>query len=134
VLGTQDKRRANDQEVDQTVDTQQARSRLEALLAELDASAAVVQAERGETATERDTEGQDTEDLASSLVDADRDESSLEVIEAQRERVTDALARIDAGTYGICIDCGEVIPDERLEAMPEAARCIKDQAKFEAAR
>jgi DnaK suppressor protein len=116
------------------VDTQQARSRLEALLAELDASAAVVQGERGDDTAERDTGGQDTEDLATSLVDADRDSSSLEVIEAQRERVTDALARIEAGTYGICIDCGEVIPDERLEAMPEAARCIKDQAKFEAAR
>lgn len=115
------------------MDTQQARSRLEALLAELDESAAAVQGERGDIIADNDTGGQDTEDLATRLVDEDRDESSLEVIEAQRERVTDALARIDAGTYGICIDCGEVIPDERLEAMPEAARCIKDQAKFEAA-
>jgi DnaK suppressor protein len=115
------------------VDTQQARTRLEALLAELDESAAVVHSDGSEDDGELDAGAQDTEDLATNLVDADRDEASLEVIEAQRERVTDALARIDAGTYGICIDCGETIPDERLEARPEVARCIKDQERFEAA-
>jgi RNA polymerase-binding transcription factor DksA len=115
-----------------TVDTQQARTRLEAILAQLAESESVVHGDGGEPG-ERDDGPQDTEDVATDLVDADRDEASLEVIEAQRERVKDALARIDAGTYGICIDCGEVIPDERLEAMPEVARCIKDQAKFEAA-
>jgi DnaK suppressor protein len=114
------------------VDTQQARTRLEAILAQLDESESVVHGDGGEI-SERDDGPQDTEDVATDLVDADRDEAALEVIEAQRERVKDALARIDAGTYGICIDCGEVIPDERLEAMPEAARCIKDQAKYEAA-
>jgi DnaK suppressor protein len=115
------------------VDTQQARARLEALLVELDESAAVVQRDGSADDGELDPGSQDTEDIATNLVDADRGEASLEVIEAQRERVTDALARIDAGTYGICIDCGEVIPDERLEARPEVARCIKDQAKYEAA-
>jgi DnaK suppressor protein len=115
-----------------TVDTQLARTRLEAILAQLAESESVVHGDGGE-AGERDSGAQDTEDVATDLVDADRDEASLEVIEAQRERVNDALARIDAGTYGICIDCGEVIPDERLEAMPEVARCIKDQAKYEAA-
>ncbi|AKU90739.1 TraR/DksA family transcriptional regulator [Vulgatibacter incomptus] len=33
-----------------------------------------------------------------------------------------AVARIDAGTYGECIDCGETIPIERLEAVPYALR------------
>jgi RNA polymerase-binding transcription factor DksA len=116
-----------------TVDTQQARARLEAILAQLAESESVVHGDGSEADGELDSGAQDTEDVATHLVDADRDEASLEVIEAQRERVTDALARIDAGTYGICVDCGEVIPDERLEAMPEVARCIKDQAKYEAA-
>ncbi|MFN8232829.1 MAG: TraR/DksA family transcriptional regulator [Actinomycetota bacterium] len=35
-----------------------------------------------------------------------------------------ALARIDAGTYGICSRCGNPIPSERLEALPWAALCI----------
>ncbi|HEX3906890.1 MAG TPA: TraR/DksA C4-type zinc finger protein [Mycobacteriales bacterium] len=115
------------------MDTHLARTRLEGLLAELDESASVVRSDGAETAVQ-DIGAEDTEDVATDLVDADREEASLEVIQAQRERVTDALARIDAGTYGICIDCGETIPDERLEARPEVARCIKDQAAFEAAR
>lgn len=35
-----------------------------------------------------------------------------------------ALARIEAGTYGICMECGEPIEPERLEALPTATRCI----------
>ena len=35
-----------------------------------------------------------------------------------------ALARIDAGTYGMCAACGEPIPDARLEALPEATHCV----------
>ena len=35
-----------------------------------------------------------------------------------------ALARIDAGTYGSCTQCGAAIPDERLELRPFAGRCV----------
>ena len=38
--------------------------------------------------------------------------------------VESALARIDAGTYGVCERCGEPISAERLEAMPMASTCI----------
>lgn len=37
----------------------------------------------------------------------------------------DALAKLDAGTYGVCETCGEPIGDARLEAMPAARFCIK---------
>ncbi len=40
-----------------------------------------------------------------------------------------ALARLDDGTYGICVDCGEQIQAERLEALPAAPRCLSCQAK-----
>ena len=43
-----------------------------------------------------------------------------------------ALKRIDDGSYGECIDCGEDIPRPRLEANPSAARCIPCQEKLEA--
>ncbi len=43
--------------------------------------------------------------------------------------VNDALARMDAGTYGTCVDCGKEIPIERLEARPYAIRCIEDQER-----
>ena len=35
-----------------------------------------------------------------------------------------ALAKIDAGTYGLCEQCGEPIPDARLQALPHAALCV----------
>ncbi len=42
-----------------------------------------------------------------------------------------ALLRLDAGTYGICIDCAAVIPEPRLKARPEAQRCMSCQEKIE---
>jgi DnaK suppressor protein len=47
--------------------------------------------------------------------------------------VVAALQRLDEGTYGTCVDCGKPIPQVRLEVRPEAARCVEDQAKAEAA-
>jgi DnaK suppressor protein len=42
-----------------------------------------------------------------------------------------ALARIEAGTYGDCTDCGVHISAARLHATPEAPRCIPCQEKME---
>lgn len=44
-----------------------------------------------------------------------------------------ALARIAAGTYGVCVRCGEQIAAERLEAMPEAELCISCKEREESA-
>lgn len=35
-----------------------------------------------------------------------------------------ALARIEAGTYGVCSVCGDDIPEARLQALPTATTCI----------
>ena len=35
-----------------------------------------------------------------------------------------ALARLQDGTYGICVRCGEAIAPQRLAALPEAPTCI----------
>ena len=43
---------------------------------------------------------------------------------ARRAAVTDALKRIDAGTYGTCVSCERPIPYGRLIAMPETATCV----------
>lgn len=52
-------------------------------------------------------------------------------VEAQMQRELDqiehALERIDAGTYGVCEECGKPIPAERLEARPAATMCIEHQ-------
>ena len=38
--------------------------------------------------------------------------------------ISRALARLDAGEYGICTSCGEPISPGRLEALPYAELCI----------
>jgi RNA polymerase-binding transcription factor DksA len=40
-------------------------------------------------------------------------------------RIRDALHRIDDGTYGVCVSCGEDIKEARLKAVPYAPTCIK---------
>ncbi len=44
-------------------------------------------------------------------------------------QVQDALHRIEDGTYGKCIACGRQIEAARLEAIPWAPYCLKDQEK-----
>lgn len=39
--------------------------------------------------------------------------------------VTAALARIDAGTFGRCDDCGRPIGKSRLDALPYARQCVR---------
>ena len=39
------------------------------------------------------------------------------------ERVNEAVRCVDEGTYGCCVDCGDVIAASRLRAMPFAVRC-----------
>lgn len=47
--------------------------------------------------------------------------------ERERQRLDalhQALERIEAGTYGTCVDCGGGIPFARLEAYPEISMCM----------
>lgn len=60
-------------------------------------------------------------------------ESSLPVEHALELKLRDidiALDKIRKGTYGICENCKEEIPAERLETKPEAKYCIKCKAKL----
>lgn len=116
------------------MDVQIARTRLEQLLADLDQSAATLEGEMAGDSGELSTLDQHPADSATDLSDADREEAILEVVNGQRDQVRAALHRIDLGTYGTCVDCGTTLPDERLEARPEAARCVACQAKLEGAR
>lgn len=45
--------------------------------------------------------------------------------------IDEALKRIEEGTYGTCVSCGEQIRYERLEATPWAALCIDCKRKAE---
>ena len=60
-------------------------------------------------------------------IDYTLEENSAHVL----DEIDAALARIDAGTYGICTNCGEEIPPARLEAYPWASLCIDCRRKTE---
>lgn len=55
--------------------------------------------------------------------------SRLEGLDAQARselaEVDAALARLDAGTYGVCARCGRPVPVERLRARPSTALCVR---------
>ena len=50
---------------------------------------------------------------------------------AELREVRAALERLDAGRYGLCIECGEPIPFARLDVQPAAARCAACQTNAE---
>lgn len=45
-------------------------------------------------------------------------------LETKLEHVERALAKLDAGTYGVCDACGGAIPPARLQARPESTLCV----------
>ena len=67
------------------------------------------------------------QDFAEQAVEMENSETmvALEDELSEQEREVDrALARLDEGTYGTCIECGEDIAPERLEALPATALCF----------
>jgi RNA polymerase-binding protein DksA len=83
-----------------------------------------VRASRRSSNLETLTTPGDAMDLAKSLVDAEINASIVERAEQQLAQITSALARLDDGRYGICLECGEEIPTERLRAIPSAIYCV----------
>jgi len=45
-----------------------------------------------------------------------------------------ALARMEEGSYGICLGCDQPIPTKRLDAVPWAAYCVRCQEAVDAQR
>ncbi len=45
-------------------------------------------------------------------------------VRARIDEIDLALGRMDTGSYGICDDCRHPIAEARLDAMPEAIRCV----------
>ena len=74
----------------------------------------------------RDLEDESFADLVVdvSLAEIDRDLEELRAIDA-------ALLRMSAGTYGRCDVCDRPIEWKRLQAAPEALRCIDCQTLYE---
>ncbi|HET9894887.1 MAG TPA: TraR/DksA C4-type zinc finger protein [Streptosporangiaceae bacterium] len=105
-----------------------ARKRLEEVRDELDRSVAVLNGAHQAHPLVADYP-QDPADAGTNLAESDRAEAILAAAKARRVLVIEALRRLDDGSYGLCVDCGNGVPEGRLEAKPEAARCVTCQAK-----
>ena len=46
-------------------------------------------------------------------------------------KILKALEAIEDGTYGVCIDCGNMISEKRIKLNPNASRCLKCQEELE---
>lgn len=59
---------------------------------------------------------------------------AIGLIENEQEtlqQIDEALGRIEAGTFGVCQDCGQPIAKPRLQAIPYASTCINCARKAE---
>lgn len=71
----------------------------------------------------------DRADMAYEYEYRGRQKSVLDRLEGQLVDVSEALERIENGTYGVCANCGKPIQAERIEALPSAEFCIECQRK-----
>jgi DnaK suppressor protein len=70
-------------------------------------------------------------DEASDLFEEERDEGLAADLAEELAAVERAERRLEEGGYGLSIESGEPIPDERLEAIPHAERTAEEQTRFE---
>jgi DnaK suppressor protein len=78
----------------------------------------------GEPADEEDPANQATD-----LYQDELDEGLSSDLRNELAAVARAEARLEAGTYGLSVESGEPIPDERLEARPTAERTVEEEAR-----
>lgn len=65
----------------------------------------------------------DREDVALNIEEYQERDNTVRTLETQLSEVDNALAKIEAGTYGVCEISGEEIEEDRLEANPSARTC-----------
>ncbi len=71
---------------------------------------------------------EDPANLASELYENELDQGLADELREELAAVERAEARLAEGTYGLSIESGKPIPDERLEAVPTAERTVEEEA------
>src|SRR5215467_12538291 len=106
-----------------TIEIQKVRARLEAKRTELQHEIAGLTFEESSSTIA----GQGVEDAgetARTFQEVQLDESILQNERHLLADVEDALRRLQEGTYGQCLTCGQPIPERRLQAIPWAVRDV----------
>jgi RNA polymerase-binding transcription factor len=72
----------------------------------------------------------DPANLSADLYQDELDQGLADRLRQELEAVERADARVADGTYGLSIESGKPIPDERLEALPTAERTAEEEARL----
>src|SRR5687768_7630988 len=83
----------------------------------------------GHQDTGEPADDEDPANLASELYQDEFDEGLADDLRDDLAAVERAEARLAAGTYGLSIESGKAIPDERLEAVPTAERTVEEETR-----
>ena len=113
-------------------DKQQVERRLRERAEEIAARRAQLDRSSGDMDTELADYDQHPADDGTETHEQELDETTDMMLAAEADNVELALRRLGEGDYGRCIECGKEIPRERLDAIPEAVRCLDDQSRYEA--
>jgi DnaK suppressor protein len=70
-------------------------------------------------------------DAGTELFDNERDSGLMAQMREELAAVERAEKRLAEGTFGVSIESGEPIPDERLERVPWAERTVEEQAHYD---
>ena len=70
-------------------------------------------------------------DQGSELYEAERESGLADQLREELVAVERAEKRLAQGTYGVSVESGEPIPDERLEALPTAERTVEEQSRYD---
>ncbi len=116
-----------------TIDLNKMRTRLEAKRDELRSNlAGLTEAHPQPVDPIEASDGpQDFEETAVDFNETQAEQSISVNEQALLTEVEAALRRIDEGTYGKCVNCGQPIPEKRLEAIPWASRDVKCEEQLE---
>src|SRR6266851_2682059 len=86
-------------------------------------------AQLGHQDTGEPADEEDPANLAADLYQDEFDQGLADDLREELAGVERAEARLAAGTYGLSIESGKPIPDERLEVQPTAERTTEEEAR-----
>jgi DnaK suppressor protein len=79
---------------------------------------------------EEETSEELTQDIADKAVSSYTREFLYSLTDGERStllQIDDAITRIDDGSYGFCVNCGQPMAEKRLTAVPWAPYCVECQ-------
>ena len=79
---------------------------------------------------EEETSEELTQDIADKAVSSYTREFLYSLTDGERStllQIDDAIGRIDDGSYGFCVNCGQPMAEKRLTAVPWAPYCVDCQ-------